>query len=475
MKYYDYLDNENENLIIKELASDNGESLNGIMAIEIDNYNVINEMFGKNQMDIINKTVCNVVNTTFFGTDIVVQTRGDEFIILTKNIREINNLEFIASKLISSIAKICVMDSFYLTSSIGIAIYPFHGKSYSELKDRAYQARARAKANGKNVFRIYDSARTKALYHDYVFNRNLFDKINASDQFFSFDIDNNFKDICLHMFQEDRDSLSALNSVLELTCLYLGFNRAYMIGSQTINAAQKNKLRYADAGYEFGTMSATRSALLNDMHARIRENYKRLSLINTDDEGIDEELRLTLEDECVSQILYFPVYRGDTYIAALVFQNMSDNIIEMSQDELDELEEQMASITTYFLNVHNKYFSKENLSKLDMFESMDANVYIIDTETNVIEFANDKALSACTTSCVGQLCYQCLASRSTECVDCPAKTMDPNDPKAHAAGDIYNYSCRQWNRAIYSWLDTHDNKNKAIVIGVDVSDYVDIR
>ncbi len=475
MKYFDYLDNESENLIIKELSGEESDALHGIMAIEIDNYNVINEMFGKTQMDIINKTVGNVVNTTFFGTDIVVQTRGDEFIILTKNIKEINNLEFIASKLIASIAKICVMDSFYLTSSVGLAIYPFHGTDYMELKTKAYQAKARAKANGKNSFRLFDSAITKAMYHDYVFNREKFDACISSEQFISFDLHNDYKDICLHMFQEDRDSLSALNSVLEITCLYLGFNRAYMVGGLTINTVQKNKLRYADSGYEYGTVSATKSAILNDMHTRLKENYKKLSLINVTDESVDEEIRLTLEDEYISQLLYYPIYRGDTYVAAIVFQNLTDDQVEFEKEELDTLEDQMASITTYFLNVHNKYFSKENISKLGMFEAMDANVYIIDTETNVIEFANERALKKCGSTCVGQLCYQALASKSTECVDCPAKRMDPNDDKANAAGDMYNYSCREWNKVLYSWLDIHDNKNKAIVIGVDVSDYIDLK
>lgn len=169
MKYFDFLDNEDENSIKREIENENQDVLHGIIVFNIDNFIIVNEMYGRAYGDRILKIVSDQMSKMFRGTDIVVKLRGDEFIVLTKNIREIRNIELLATKLLDSVSGIKVMDSFFLTASVGLAIYPFHGTDYSELKNKAYQAMLRAKANGKNRYRLYDSARTKALYHEYIY------------------------------------------------------------------------------------------------------------------------------------------------------------------------------------------------------------------------------------------------------------------------------------------------------------------
>lgn len=472
MKYFDFLDNEDENSIKREIENENQDVLHGIIVFNIDNFIIVNEMYGRAYGDRILKIVSDQMSKMFRGTDIVVKLRGDEFIVLTKNIREIRNIELLATKLLDSVSGIKVMDSFFLTASVGLAIYPFHGTDYSELKNKAYQAMFRAKANGKNRYRLYDSARTKALYHEYIYNRDKFENNYKSEEYFNFDIGNKYQDICIQMFREDNDSLSAMNSIMELTCLYMGFSRAYMYGKEEFTEHQKRKLRYADAGYEFGKESAAKKALLADLHLRLEEKYNELTLINIDDENVDEEVRYTLEDEGVTQLFYYPLYVGDEFQAACIFENMSDDLVSFSPEEISVISDQMSSIISYFYNSYEKKFSRENLAKLEMFEHLDACVYIIDSESNCIEFANSKALTKASSSCIGEYCYKTLCNRDSKCEDCPLDNMNPEDSHAKAHSDMYNYSTREWNRNIYSWMDVYDNRNKAIVIGMDVSDYI---
>lgn len=472
MKYFDFLDNEDENTIKREIENETEDVLHGIIVFNIDNFIIVNEMYGRVYGDRILTLVSDQMSKMFRGTDVVVKLRGDEFIVFTKNIREIRNIELLAQKLLDSVSGIRAMDSFFLTASVGLAIYPFHGTSYSELKNKAYQAMLRAKANGKNRYRLYDSARTKALYHEYTYNRANYEKNFTSEEYFNFDIDGKYQDICIQMFREDNDSLSAMNSIMELSCLYLGFSRAYMYTKDGFTEMQKRKLRYANSGYEFGKESDTKKALLNDLHLRLEENYKELTLLNITDESVDEEVRYTLEDEGVSQLLFFPMYVGGELSGACIMENMTDDLVEFTAEELAKLNENMCTINSYFINSYEKKFSRENLAKLEMFENLDACVYIIDSNSHSIEFANAKALAKSTSPCVGELCYEALCGRSEKCTECPIDKMNPDDMHAKAHADMYNYSAREWSRNLYSWMDIYDNREKVILIGTDVSDYI---
>ena len=110
------------------------------------------------------------------------------------------------------------------------------------------------------------------------------------------------------MFRTCRDSLSAMNSIMELCCMYLGFQRAYMFEEEELSEYASKMLRYAAQGYEFGKDSKIRRALTEDLQARLVENYSEITLINIEDEDVDEEIKMTLEDEGVSQLLFFPTH-----------------------------------------------------------------------------------------------------------------------------------------------------------------------
>ena len=155
MKYYDYLDNEEENKIKHVLENETkSDALHGIIVLGVDNYVIVNEMYGRQYGEFILRHVNDIILDMFRGSDIIVRLRGDEFIILSRNIKELGNIELLASKLIKYISNVYVKDSFYLTVSVGLSLYPIHGKDYSELKNKAYQSMLRAQSNGKNNYRL---------------------------------------------------------------------------------------------------------------------------------------------------------------------------------------------------------------------------------------------------------------------------------------------------------------------------------
>jgi len=471
MKYFDFLDNEEENKIKRELEREENDSIHGIIVLNVDNFAVVNELCGRVMGEKMMMALADTLKEMFRGTDIVLRFRGDAFIIFTKNIKDINSIESLASKLVKTVSDTTAMDLFNLTASVGLALYPFHGRDYSVLKNKAYQAMLRARSNGKNQCRLFDSARTKALYYDYIFNREEFEKSIDAEEYFTDAIGSRYGDICMNLMKQANDAAAAMQAIIEISCLYLGFSRGYTYSKANYNESVAQRLRYANAGFEFGVLTDTRNLILNDMHDRLADQYKTFSLINVDDAELDEEVRMTLEDDGVTQILYFPVMVEGELTGACMLENLTDDLVTFTDEEFFELNNDMYRINSYYTQMQNSVFTKENLANLSMLDNMDACVYIIDVQTCRIHFANEKALRLADKKVTGELFYKVLLNSDFLPKDSPINELDPDDPHSTASGTMYNYSTREWTKSLYSWMDINDNKYKAVLVNVDVSEF----
>jgi len=97
---------------------------------------------------------CRVENT-------VCRTGGDEFLYVLINPEGRANIERIASALLVAIALTVVFEGLQIVvkSSIGISLYPEHGKSASELISNADAAMyAATKGSGSPGWAFYDGA-----------------------------------------------------------------------------------------------------------------------------------------------------------------------------------------------------------------------------------------------------------------------------------------------------------------------------
>ena len=105
-----------------------------------------------------------------------------------------------------------------------------------------------------------------------------------------------------------------------------------------------------------------------------------------------------------------------------------------------------------------------------MFEGMGASVYLIDANTNVIEYMNENAVQNSGEFIVGKKCYKTLQNSECRCEDCPLAKMDIDDSKANQRKDAFNYSTNRWSANLYSWVSGRDNKGKALLLSIDMDD-----
>lgn len=469
-KQFDFFDNIAERQIEEFFANEKENAIHSVIVFNIDNFMIVNELYGFSEGDRVLNEIESLIRTFLRGSDMVVKLKGDEFAVLIKNLRTITDIEKIAEKILKTISGTRVRDSLNLTATLGISVFPFHGNEYSDLKTKAYQAMYRAKANGKDGYRIYDAAFTKAMFNDFDYDETTFKPFDYSTMNTA-DWNNFFRDTCFSMIYHDTNPYTAVNSVMEIFCLYYGFSRAYIVTTAEHSTYDTKKLDFALSGYETGVDSAAMTAIKKDLLARLYEAHGNSALINVNDADEDPEVIRYMQDRKVKEMLFFSIIFDDKFVGGLVMENLDDTPSRLDCSMLEFLEEQKALIQCYLLTALEKNNFKEYFSKLQAFENMAASCFIVDSGNYKIEYMNKKALSNISATKLGCKCYEVIMNSDTPCEDCPLQAMDIHDPKACGRSECFNFSSKSWSVNLYSWISGKDNKGKAALVSVDIDNF----
>ena len=92
--------------------------------------------------------------------DFIARLGGDEFAVILRNSPSREEIEQICSKLVNAFAQPTRVgqQNFFVTASIGLALYPEHGRDANELSRHADTAMYQAKQGGKNSYAIFDES-----------------------------------------------------------------------------------------------------------------------------------------------------------------------------------------------------------------------------------------------------------------------------------------------------------------------------
>jgi len=131
-----------------------------VMFLDLDHFKLINDTLGHNVGDDLLIYITEVLKGTIRESDTLARIGGDEFVILLPSINSLENIKAVANKILKAlqIKHAIGTHELYITSSIGIAIYPEHATTAEELIRNADTAMYEAKNNGRNSFKIYADA-----------------------------------------------------------------------------------------------------------------------------------------------------------------------------------------------------------------------------------------------------------------------------------------------------------------------------
>ena len=148
-------------LIEKRLAEHECDrGLLAMIMLDIDNFKELNDSLGHVAGDRIIQEFAQSIRAGFAADDIVGRVGGDEFVVLT-----LQQDDAALRQKVDDICRSINRDSFgcdghHLAASMGVVVFPRHGKTFGDLYAKADAALYRAKQNGKNTFVIFDSTRT---------------------------------------------------------------------------------------------------------------------------------------------------------------------------------------------------------------------------------------------------------------------------------------------------------------------------
>ncbi len=130
-----------------------------VFFIDLDNFKQVNDDFGHETGDIVLKEVAARLQSRVRQEDTFARLGGDEFVLLIEDMKEIDELRLIASKLLDALIEPIKHEQkqYCISASIGISIYPINGLNTSDLLKSADKAMYVAKSLKKDKIQFYSA------------------------------------------------------------------------------------------------------------------------------------------------------------------------------------------------------------------------------------------------------------------------------------------------------------------------------
>jgi len=144
-------------------AKRNGKMV-AVIILDLDNFKEINDNKGHRVGDEVLKSISERLSKMVRASDTVARYGGDEFTLIIPSLSSEENALIVAQKIVKAFNKPFHLDTgdITVTASIGVAIYPLHGRDIDTLMSKADNAMYRAKAMGRNRYCWYGDAEENA-------------------------------------------------------------------------------------------------------------------------------------------------------------------------------------------------------------------------------------------------------------------------------------------------------------------------
>lgn len=136
-----------------------------LLFLDLDHFKNVNDTLGHDVGDQLLIQVVNRIKSCVRESDIVARLGGDEFIIMLEKISNIRQISLIAKSICDVLAKVFNLSDHdvYITTSVGISLYPSDGEDLQTLLKNADMAMYRAKEHGRNTYEFYTESMNRLI------------------------------------------------------------------------------------------------------------------------------------------------------------------------------------------------------------------------------------------------------------------------------------------------------------------------
>jgi len=131
-----------------------------VMLIDLDRFKFVNDSMGHKAGDVLLVTVAARLRSSLRDADTVARLSGDEFVVILNEHADEPLNPGIVQRVMDAVAQPVMLGNkeFFVTCSIGVAVYPSEGTTSDNLIEHADIAMYRAKKVGRNNFQFYTPA-----------------------------------------------------------------------------------------------------------------------------------------------------------------------------------------------------------------------------------------------------------------------------------------------------------------------------
>ena len=132
-----------------------------VMLIDLDRFKDVNDTLGHLVGDALIKSVAQALRETVATAGLVARLGGDEFVVLVNEFEHRQEVALLAARLAQSLHRTDFVPNVdtQVSASIGIALFPEHGREMGTLLKNADAAMYQAKRDGRNQFSFFNPIR----------------------------------------------------------------------------------------------------------------------------------------------------------------------------------------------------------------------------------------------------------------------------------------------------------------------------
>lgn len=174
LAYHDLLTNLPNKLFFLEKVDmmfaleEDSKLMHAIYFIDLDNFKTINDTLGHDFGDEILSATGKKLTSLVNERDLVSRVGGDEFLLFKYDVSSEKHAYSFAQTLIKAFSHPFLVweETIHISISIGISIYPIHGKTHKTLIKNADIAMYESKEHGKNRVSIFNPSMSDEIFHN---------------------------------------------------------------------------------------------------------------------------------------------------------------------------------------------------------------------------------------------------------------------------------------------------------------------
>ncbi|MER2139233.1 MAG: diguanylate cyclase [Succiniclasticum sp.] len=144
-------------MLLNYYKDNNENSKCALMMIDVDKFKNVNDTLGHAKGDKVLRAIGSIIKSTFKGMDVAGRTGGDEFMVFLRDIEKPDNAMHLAESIEKKTNRLILDEDIhtYVSVSIGISMFPEHGKTFDELYRAADKALYYAKNHGRAYWKLF--------------------------------------------------------------------------------------------------------------------------------------------------------------------------------------------------------------------------------------------------------------------------------------------------------------------------------